>query len=472
MKRVCAMKRRRKIDPVPEIDSDNKRTTLLDLPDICLDKILLPMSLKELAVVANSNEHLKNRAICVYKLNKFPDNLNTRDHSQTGHDDFASILEAFGAHFKMIGIDSNDNQKIIDALIEHCGQSLTNLNVTLTKDTKKNIVISRPFVNLKYLHYSIIDSKCDKFWFTKINQWFPMLESLALSIQQPNPQIQNLLAYNMKYLRYFNLCSYTLTCDKFNLSKFVSANPQLFRIYLSKIETGNTFAKTWGKSSNISFLTISAMNGKLSLRCLMELKELRSLDISAGICYTHLNSLQLPKLNRLGIKLVGNVNTISKFITKCHSLTQLHIDLNQNPFSLSDKVRISPNISILSLRNGTSLALRGVMNLTNPWSLDISAEDYPDIQHVDLPNLKRFRIKLTNNLESIIMFIEKCRNLMFLTLDFDNNLSLSSSHIESLKETLMNLNCLNTIICQRIEDRNLVKSLQSIPNKRHQLVNV
>lgn len=469
---VCAVKRSQQMNSIPETESYNKRTTLLDLPDFCLDKLLCPLTLKELAVVANSNNYLKDRAICVFKLNKFPQTLHTEDFSQTEHHDFASILKAFGTHINEITIKSDDSQKFIDALVEHCSQSLTELWVKFTETSDKGIVINRPFVNLKILHYYFNVSSYDKFWLTKINQLFPMLSSLSIYIWKPIPQIEKLLVYNMKYLTCFHLHSYAKNCNKLIAFNFLRVNPQLYLVSISKNGADNTFGKTGMELLNISSLRLSTMEGKLSLRYLMELKELRDLDISAGICYTHINNLKLPHLYRLNIELIGNVNIIWKFIAKCHSLATLSININRKPFNLSDIVDQMPStISILSLTNGTNLSLLGVKNLKKLSSLNISAEEYPGIQHVDLPQLKNLVIKFTKDMESIIMFIEKCQNLTELTLNFGNDLSLSSSHIESLTEPLMNLNRLNSIVCNGVKDENFAKSLQSIPRRRNESTN-
>lgn len=472
MTRVGAMKRRRQVKSTPEIDSANERTTLLDLPDFCMDKILCPLSLKELAAVANSNKLLKDRVICVLELNKLHQKLNTDGFAQTEHDEFASILEAFGTHFHEITIKSDDNQKFIDALVEHCSQSLTSLCVEFERTSNKTIVLNRPFVNLNNLNYRFKTSNCNKLWLTQMNQWFPKMVSLNISYRKPIRQIKKLLDYNIKCLCFFNLQSCTNTSDNIDLFNFLRANPQLKMVDIRKYGTETAFRKTGWETSTINDLTITSTEGKLSLRGLMELNALRALNISAGICYTHMNNLKLPHLQKMFIKLIGNVNAILKFIATCHSLSLLSIDLNQKPFNSSDLDQALSNISFLRLANGTSLSLLGVMQFEKLLYLNISAEAYPDIQHIDLPQLKCLVIKLTGNMEPIIMFIEKCRNLMELMLKFDKHLSLSSSHIERLTAVLMDLNLLDLIQCDGLADINLAKMLQSIPRRRNGSTNV
>lgn len=473
MKRVGAVKRRRQLKSTPENDSEHERTTLLDLPDFCMDKILCPLSLKELAAVANSNTLLKERVICIFELNKLHQKLNTDGFSQTEHDAFASILSAFGAHFDEITIKSDDNEKFIDALVEHCSQSLPRLCVNFEKMSNKTIVLNRPFVNLKSLYYTFKTSTCNKLWLTQMNQWFPMMVSLNITYRKPIRQIENLLNYNIKCLKLFDLRSCTNnTCDNIDIFNFLRANPQLEMVDIRKNGTERAFEKMGLETSKIKDLTITTTAGKISLLGLMELNALRRLNISAGIGYTHMNNLKLPHLDKMFIKLIGNVNAVLKFIATCHSLSLLSIDLNEKPFNSSDIDQMLSNITFLRLAKCSSLSLHGVMNFKKLLYLNISADEYPDIQHIDLPQLRCLIIKLTENMQPIIMFIEKCRNLMGLTLKFDKNVSLSSSHIERLTAVLMDLNVLDTIECNGLTDENLAKWLQTIPRRRNGSTNV
>lgn len=133
----------------PEID--DKLTKLTDLPQLCLDKILLNLCINDLVNAANASNSLALSAVRVFSSNfkneyivfGFPEKPNSITDQKT----FLSVLDHFGGKIERL-ISRVENQFILDRIVDKCH---LNLHEWYIDCQHENININCQFPNLKKL---------------------------------------------------------------------------------------------------------------------------------------------------------------------------------------------------------------------------------------------------------------------------------------------------------------------------------
>lgn len=137
-------------------------TKLVDLNFDCFVKIFENLNNYELINLVEANEMFKDAATYVFIL-KYGDTLEIRYHSTPEY--YLRVLRCFGhaikkVHF-MVGFEIHAS-RCIEAIIEHCGQNLLDLQFTHTKPV-----------------YSILYNARLSEFFWKLSTYFPNLKHLA-----------------------------------------------------------------------------------------------------------------------------------------------------------------------------------------------------------------------------------------------------------------------------------------------------
>lgn len=151
---------------ISELETGVERTTLLDLPDLCSDKILRHLDLQQLAIVASVSNCLKSNAIHVFRMDLNHRDLDTKRFSETNNDLFKLILQEFGPYFASAKIQYDKSQQFVDALAEYSGASLSTLTVELSESGQRKLIINRPFANAQHL----IFRNFNRYTFQFVNQ--------------------------------------------------------------------------------------------------------------------------------------------------------------------------------------------------------------------------------------------------------------------------------------------------------------
>lgn len=437
-----------------ELETDVKRTTLLDLPDLCLDKILRNLDLEQLAIVASVSGCLKGNAIHVFKMNFRHRDLETKQFSDTNIDLFEVILQEFGPYFASAKIEYNKSQTFVDALLEYSGASLERLSVELGECGQRKLSINRPFANVQHLTYSIVGHNWHSSWCTGINQWFPELQSLHISICQSEARIGDLLTFNIPKLSKLHI-----RCNGFyyshirpNMLPLLKSNPQLETVFFNNMESSCIFGENilyeW-ENCRISTLFLRE-EVSLAIKNVMKLKHLEYLNISAET-FLDFEKINLPRLKFLFLNVKSefyNMKRIMDFIARCNNLEVLGIEVDGDA------------------------QLKSLMTLEKLHKLNVSARRYLDIDRLTLPNIEKLGITLLpDDNKSIINFIKKCPHLTRLDINFASK-RVNAKDIDLLMETIEKLDNLNDISCRGTSDLRLKGLITSIPKARNGGINL
>lgn len=256
--------------------SNEEKMKIVDLPDLCLDKILLYLNLSDLANAASTNSVLTTSAVRVFILKYQNQKIsfeseydaqtrNINDIKHQAHADFQSVLNHFGDKIKILDIGfgalSYEEQKkqIFQTILDKC-ESLIELEIKLNRSW---MTITKPFPKLEKLRV-IFDEKKFNSSFTDINRWFPNICTLAITIDNGFPRqhfsardkhLVTELNFDLQFVAHIPnltdfqwITQYTRFDD---VIPFLNANPQMKSLKLACKASSEPFAKFL---SNIQYI--------------------------------------------------------------------------------------------------------------------------------------------------------------------------------------------------------------------------
>lgn len=256
----------------------NELTKLTDLPQLCLDKILLNLSITDLVNAANADDSLALSAVRVFSVNFKNKNIvfgfPKIPNSITDQTTFQSVLAHFGGKIQKL-ISRVENQFILNEIVDKCHLNLQEWYI----DCQQEIInIDRQCPNLKKL--SLIFSFNDSSFIDQI----PNLETIEIVDWELSPIGDE----NPESIR--------------NIACFVNNNKQISDLFISHESTAIVRLQ---QSINWDELNIEKLGIFTSfepdLKTIRFGKNLRSLMLSAG-SFDDIKSFDLFNIEELDIR--------------------------------------------------------------------------------------------------------------------------------------------------------------------------
>lgn len=163
-----------------------KRTTLADIPVICLEKILSNLGIQDLVVASKTNKALEIIANQVYRM-KY-------DGKFRSENVVLNAIRKFGKHISNIVVDfepiaalgwsptlnerdKTRGKKLLKFIIRKCRRTLKQLEISETF----TVELKRPFPNLETFAFRSyhLSENIHPSWF-QYSQWFPNLRVLII----------------------------------------------------------------------------------------------------------------------------------------------------------------------------------------------------------------------------------------------------------------------------------------------------
>lgn len=386
------------IDEKPEVD---EQTTILSLPEFCLDKILSKLEICDLVKVAGANSHLFNSANRVFCLN-FSNREIVYDpyrESSWPENVILGVLSTFGMNVKKLriqfGCDQEFDKKIHKLLVEKCHLNLIELSVD---EIRPYLSLNQTFPKLQKLIYCNSRSYGMNDSWTEFNVRFPNIHSLELK------HVDNCL-YNKSFvchlpkLEIFGFYPWSPQSEDFLIiAKFLNTNKQIknFTLHghgaMNDLTDGLQMAINWS-DLNLRKLHIHAQDTELFLGNIMLLKNLQILTIRGKQYRQDLemeSSAVLPYVE-LDIKISENDDYIN-LIKRCPRMTKLKIHDMERSLKVHHYQQLAK--SCFQLKEITLFLDRFKASI----DFDIGTEN-------DLTN-------------GIIEFIENCKNLTSIEIEY------------------------------------------------------
>lgn len=231
--------------------------SILDLNDDCLGEIFMNLNLKQLYDVATVHSHFVRASRRVFSK-KYKNKEITISVYQTFRPDYPLVLYLLGDIISHLRItydrfknhipDENINNKIHDAIVCHCSDTLTEVTFNHIHPTMR---INKPFHNLEMLNFN---QGCVGQTMSKFNKWFPNLISLQFFFC--TTVNTTCIEQRFSNLEHFTVAHHNFTFD--NLRIFLDLNQQLktFTVYnydLNLIHQLEQYTKSQFKSLQTKF---------------------------------------------------------------------------------------------------------------------------------------------------------------------------------------------------------------------------
>lgn len=277
------------------------------------------LSLKELAIVADTSISLTYSANRVFKLNfknkeiafytqkyyekyRFGGCESERKVEKIeSSDELSTILHRFGFLIKKLSIVIR-NQHIFDEFLDKCNENLIELNLMIKLC---DLQLTRPFENLKKLKLLTESGYCVTPSWRQINRYFPKVYCLEIEDYNELFTIEKSFIGKIPNLMEF---SYASLKDRFSdetqklvkIAHFINVNDQITKLRLhGDLKDFNDLGQhiCWDKFM-LKYLDVS-VSGIIDISFFTKLKYLRSLKISANNLIRIINGPHLPTLETL-----------------------------------------------------------------------------------------------------------------------------------------------------------------------------
>lgn len=320
-------------------------TKILQLNDDCFEKLFSYLELKDLGNIVMSNSRLSTSATYVFK----------RFHAETLivfdpfasnrriYENFINILEGFGDSIQRLSISfyhqhryHNRNQRMLDLIVEKCSKSVVELSL---HNVKKDMIISKPFVNLQKLTFNDSYFNDSMSHFIQISRNIVSLEFYAVE----NVFHSNFVEQQIPLMEHFANYDQVITDSEIenlqNFRRFVNANRQLNSLGIGAKELEMIFR--YGEIRQQFFKTIHRKlpfpdrNNHFAYLLPFEsiyFGNLKQLNISLGYSTEFLRCMRerrllienLP-LEQLSLYVSSlNMETVD-FLVQCHQLRKLQL---------------------------------------------------------------------------------------------------------------------------------------------------
>lgn len=396
-----------------------KQTTITDLPEICMDKILSSFHIKDLIKVASTNRALRHSAIRVFRLKygkkRFEIKLGNERHMGRAIIHFGPHISniIYGFHALKFRSAANLEKKLLKIVLEECSQTLEQLTISDTF----GMPLCTPFPNLQTMNYRFkVGCDIHPTWF-QMKQWFPKLRKITVSDHDGKCDFDELLANYMPNLEELCLLSEPSIRMSSSMAQLINTNCHIkslrittdSRFTIVHNDDGAKFqsAIIW-ENLDVSKLDIrqEGMFPIIHLENVAKLKNLKSLAISADV-YPNIDRFSFA-IEELLIETGGqNVTTIN-FIVNHRFLRKLLIKVNGG-LGLSHSTRIAEHLKYLS-----------------DISFDIVNFGHPDAP--DFPN-------------GLIEFVRYCKALKTITVSYipDEEIPKDDDKIKQIRKMYADL---------------------------------
>lgn len=203
--------------------------SILDLNDDCLELIFRHLNLKQLLNVTGAHPRFLTACRRTYSQN-FKHNEITISAYQTTYVEYPRVLYLLGdvilclrITYDQFNTHGHFNRRIHDAILQHCGDTLTEATFNHIQPTMQ---INQPFRQLRKLNFN---QGCVGQILSEFNTWFPKLCSLEFFFCKTADT--KCIEQTFPNLLHFTVAHHNFTFH--NLRVFLDLNPQLrtFTIY-------------------------------------------------------------------------------------------------------------------------------------------------------------------------------------------------------------------------------------------------
>lgn len=283
-----------------------------------MDRILSNLSLKDLAIVADTSisltysanrvfkSNFKNKEIAFYTQKYYEKYRFCGSDSERkvekieSSDELSTILHRFGCLIKKLSIVIR-HQHIFDEFLDKCNENLIELNLMIKLC---DLQVTRPFENLKKLKLLTESGYCVLPSWRQLKIYFPKV--CCLEIEDYNElftieksfveKIPNLVEFS--YARLTDREGQTQKLER--IAQFINANDQITKLRLhGDLKDFNDFGQhiRWG-NFELKYLDVS-VNGIIDVSFFAKLKSLRTLKMSASDLIRISDGPLLPALETL-----------------------------------------------------------------------------------------------------------------------------------------------------------------------------
>lgn len=255
--------------------------SLIDLPDLCLAKILSYLQLDDLMTVAEINPVFRSIANRVHKLGSYWIEYNTK-LSNHEYEKMMRNVNCFGEQIRELYItieEANDIlgkiSKLIEAASKNC-VTLTRFEIVFDGSYGADAIIDKPFLSVTTLNY-VQRCTIDGSW-TNLNKWFPNVTTFHYSIQRKLENRCLKFAEHIPNLRNFWIGVGREDAWKI-FSDFINMNPQITKLELCLGgQSENTFLPLEIDWEKMSISDLSILGGHCELpKSITKLKHLRKI---------------------------------------------------------------------------------------------------------------------------------------------------------------------------------------------------
>lgn len=354
-----------------DVDSTSDPTSIIDLPEFCLDKILSNIELFYLVDIAEANSILARSASRVFKLHIGCKEVTVNRRGELSYIDkrynenwtygnLPLILKHFGKCINQLIIYfnanhmkyPNQNEHTLKAITQNC-TSITELTVYLIPS---DLILDHPFPNVTKLTYffGIESAEIHDSW-SDLNQSFPNLREFRCSTNfNLFPTFESSFISYHPHLKSFVYHGLKVNNWR-NVGQFLNLNSQLNTVYLdgASVVIRQLQETVEWNSMNITNLRIHSSQGAFDVGFIGQLKKLKTLSIEGVSRYENIENVRSTELEEINLVHFDEdfdlelESIIIDFILKQKKLKKIEIQDLTSIGSIARELRQLTSISLI-----------------------------------------------------------------------------------------------------------------------------